>query len=556
MSPITAPISQGEFFQLLQRCMPPGGWPSTLAVGNSGGPDSTCLLYLLSSVIKNRRGVTGLPRRVVSLHVDHDLQGSSYAMAKNAATVARSLSVEHFYTQIPWNRPPFPPRPSGAVAFEQIARDARYNRLFHAMTGIGAHAIAYGHHADDQVETAIMRMMKGSGDLGVGGMRSVRRWGMGEGRPLAWAGPTGMIRWIVRPLLLVSKDRILATCDSNGLEYINDLTNFQPSITVRNAIRQCLSQCASGSGVDQNEIMDRTIDNGHTDLSGIKATIQRLHAVAPELPADDSLREAVRRFGQRVETVDTQVTNYLSHCMLSSPPSVLLLRSDRLADITSHEIRMAMVRRILRCVSPRPWGSVRAESDGKHRSLERIVAALWENPQTPTSFSAKSNVFWIPGVALANGEFRRRAEVREGETPAWWIQRSNLMSERKLKHRGVDSPLLRDITERLAQWRSADDPFVRVIYDARFLVELDMGKMPEDVHASILGEQANAKVIIKSACAWYAPQVVWRRQGLRDEPLADFRWDELGWIRSDDVEHPRMDPTWIKMQFIRTLEAL
>lgn len=52
--------------------------------------------------------------------------------------------------------------------------------------------------------------------------------------------------------------------------------------------------------------MDRTIDNGHTDLSGIKATIQRLHAVAPELPADDSLREAVRRFGQRVETVDTQ----------------------------------------------------------------------------------------------------------------------------------------------------------------------------------------------------------------------------------------------------------
>lgn len=53
------------------------------------------------------------------------------------------------------------------------------------------------------------------------------------------------------------QDRILATCDSNGLEYINDLTNFQPSITVRNAIRQCLSQCASGSGVDQNARLHR-----------------------------------------------------------------------------------------------------------------------------------------------------------------------------------------------------------------------------------------------------------------------------------------------------------
>lgn len=75
------------------------------------------------------------------------------------------------------------------------------------MDETGSYAIAFAHHADDQVETAVMRLAHGSSPLGAIGMRPVRRLGMGEreDNPLTWAGVKGMNRYIVRPLLPVSK---------------------------------------------------------------------------------------------------------------------------------------------------------------------------------------------------------------------------------------------------------------------------------------------------------------------------------------------------------------
>lgn len=68
--------------------------------------------------------------------------------------------------------------------------------------------IAFGHHADDQVETALLRMSNGSSQYGLAGMRPCRRWGMGFGNEssgLAWAGHLGMKKWIIRPFLQMPK---------------------------------------------------------------------------------------------------------------------------------------------------------------------------------------------------------------------------------------------------------------------------------------------------------------------------------------------------------------
>jgi tRNA(Ile)-lysidine synthase len=149
-----------------------------------------------------------MPRRVVSVTVDHRLQPSSSAMADFSAKTAQSLRVDYVTKPVLWSTPPFPQKPAENQAFEKIAREARQHVLFDIMTRIGAKVLALGHHADDQVETSLMRLGRHTTELGVGGMRRCRRWGMGHGKgegSLGWAGYEGMNRWMVRPLLDVGK---------------------------------------------------------------------------------------------------------------------------------------------------------------------------------------------------------------------------------------------------------------------------------------------------------------------------------------------------------------
>jgi hypothetical protein len=183
-------------------------------------------------------GPSGLPDAILSLHVDHGLQSDAEKMARAASAAATTFKADHSELRIPWGDPPFPRRPRpGDVgetgdALESLARAARYRLIFDAMVRRRSHnqnhdhdhdrghsddvdvdeksvrVLATGHHADDQVETVLMRLGAGSSMLGLGGMRSVRRFGMSLGRregDFGWFGHEGLHRWIVRPLLDVPK---------------------------------------------------------------------------------------------------------------------------------------------------------------------------------------------------------------------------------------------------------------------------------------------------------------------------------------------------------------
>lgn len=128
-------------------------------------------------------------------------------MADHCSKVAQDIGVEHLTYKIPWSSPPFPPRPSPGQAFENTARIARFDGLFQLMTRSNTSVIAFGHHSDDQMETILMRLGRGTTELGAGGMDPCRRWGMGvrDDAGFGWAGYEGLNRWIVRPLLSVSK---------------------------------------------------------------------------------------------------------------------------------------------------------------------------------------------------------------------------------------------------------------------------------------------------------------------------------------------------------------
>lgn len=173
------------------------------AVANSGGPDSTCLLFLIQRFLADSPSAFGIS----SITVDHALQPSSPAMAQRAAATAASLRVPHTTSRIPWGTHPFPPLPDPSRPFESIARTARYHFFWKHMQKDDAGALVLGHHCDDQVETALMRLGRKSSELGGRGMLACRRWGMGQANDLEWVGYDGMSKWIVRPLLEVSKAR-------------------------------------------------------------------------------------------------------------------------------------------------------------------------------------------------------------------------------------------------------------------------------------------------------------------------------------------------------------
>jgi tRNA(Ile)-lysidine synthase len=178
---------------------------------------------------KNDNALAGpyLPDTILSLHVNHNLQSDAKKMAYAAGTSATRFKALHSELRVPWGEPPFPPRPrmggaapaeagvgvvsaGGETIVESVARTARYRLMFDTMLQRRVHVLATGHHADDQIETVLMRLGSGSTVLGLGGMRPVRRFGMAMGKnesDFGWFGHEGLDRWIIRPLLDVPKVR-------------------------------------------------------------------------------------------------------------------------------------------------------------------------------------------------------------------------------------------------------------------------------------------------------------------------------------------------------------
>jgi len=236
----SVPITLGEFQTSLSKSKPPTGWGNRLgapkltghfleqnltayflAVAFSGGVDSTCLLHLMNQVIRESDDAELRNLSLLALHVDHGFQNTSPQMAAACESFASQRFIPYRTLKIPWWEPPYPALPTiiQGSGVEEIARAARYNILFDAMTREGVSVLLVAHHLDDQIETGLMRIARGSGVIGASGMRPVRRWGMGSIKGAGsvneelekwFYGVSGMSRWVSRPLLEFTKVRTLS----------------------------------------------------------------------------------------------------------------------------------------------------------------------------------------------------------------------------------------------------------------------------------------------------------------------------------------------------------
>ncbi|KAF8629989.1 hypothetical protein AX15_003161 [Amanita polypyramis BW_CC] len=519
--------------------------------------------------------------------VDHDLQPSSASMAESCAKFAHSLSgVEHVTTKVPWSILPFPRRPAAGVeAIENTSRLARYEMLFRCMNSIPpvssgpANVIAFGHHADDQVETSLMRFGRGTTELGGGAMRSCRRWGMGRldtklrEDTLGWSGIDGMNKWIVRPLLDVSKDRILATCEENNLEYVTDKTNFQPHITVRNAIRKLLS---SGRGLEDAEsvFVEPLPPTIKEQLSNIDSALSSAETISVDLNSGiEQLRGAVKQLTVQVEDIDTQVDSHLKRCRLPSPPGTFLLSCRALSSVQGDLVRTALALRVMRYVSFFPWGSTRADGNRRKKMREQIFEKLW----TPDPFGAGLGMFvagggvlWIP-VLVRGGKIKTpervgRAGVGPNEVIGWLASRQPPLNKRTMQDRNMHNPLRIDVTEMLKKklGEGCSGSTVDVLYDCRFLVRFHRTKIPLDVFNDLTGSE-RVRIHILPHTRWYLPKVVLEKgDDLRvlysdiaeDKNLFPFMLSDRDpksyWERSDRA----VVSDWIQVEWIRPLTAL
>jgi len=178
----------------------------------SGGPDSLALLLLAES---------SRPGEFEAATVDHGLRPESAAEAKMVADLCEEMDVPHAILAIEWDLPP-------ASAIQEQARAVRYGALAAWMHDRDIGALLTAHHLDDQAETLVMRLNRGSGVRGLAGMR---RKSKVPGYPdLA----------LLRPLLSWRRAELERICSEAGVEPASDPSNLDDRFE-RVRIRQALA---------------------------------------------------------------------------------------------------------------------------------------------------------------------------------------------------------------------------------------------------------------------------------------------------------------------------
>ncbi|HEY0626955.1 MAG TPA: tRNA lysidine(34) synthetase TilS [Allosphingosinicella sp.] len=169
------------------------GTPDRLGIAVSGGPDSLALLLLATAAV---------PGQVEVATVDHNLRAESAGEAAFVADICGDLGCPHSTLDVV-----VPNRKAGLQA---EARRARYAALAGWALERGINVLLTAHHADDQTETLLMRLQRGSGIGGLAGVRAVRA--------------EGALR-IVRPLLGWTKAELEAVVADAGLIAVDDPSN-------------------------------------------------------------------------------------------------------------------------------------------------------------------------------------------------------------------------------------------------------------------------------------------------------------------------------------------
>lgn len=178
-------------------------------IAYSGGMDSHTLLHAAAGLARE------LPGELCAVHVDHGLSADSAHWARHCEAVCTALGIKLALRAVD-------ARPPAGESPEAWARKCRYGALA-AVLGSGE-VVLTAHHMDDQAETVLLQLLRGSGPHGLAAMGHLKHFAKG---------------WLARPLLDVTREQLQAYARACGLQWIEDQSNAELRFD-RNVLRHAI----------------------------------------------------------------------------------------------------------------------------------------------------------------------------------------------------------------------------------------------------------------------------------------------------------------------------
>lgn len=198
-----------------------------ILLGLSGGLDSTVLLHLLLTLMP--------AKQVCAVHIHHGLSPNADDWQTSVENYCQSLGMQLLTEAVEV-------KPSGE-GIEAAARSARY-QVFERLLQPGG-LLLLGHHGDDQVETMLYQLLRGSGAKGLSGMPMQRALGRGQ---------------LIRPLLALGRDQLEAYAQAHKLTWVEDESNHQDTFD-RNYLRSHLVPVLAQRWPDYRQSMQRSAEH-------------------------------------------------------------------------------------------------------------------------------------------------------------------------------------------------------------------------------------------------------------------------------------------------------
>ena len=240
-----------QFDDAIASTSPPLVYETTSVLAAvSGGPDSMAMLHLFLRLLTLKRIAV-----LEVAHINHCLRGAEseqdsefvaeWCNAHGLAFHSVRVDVQN-YQKIK------------KVGMEEAARNLRHSALQAILTDRNASVIAFGHHADDRIETAFLNILRGCGIDGIAAM------------PLRSGN-------IIRPCLTISRQLLAEYCKVNDVPFRTDSTNKDPSVSKRNRVRlTLLPQLAEDYGQSSIEAVSRLMETADAESDYLSQTCNTL----------------------------------------------------------------------------------------------------------------------------------------------------------------------------------------------------------------------------------------------------------------------------------------